>query len=245
MTAWKKGAILVILVLVLISSGCISLLEPSFGVICPTGEKVSDPNLCPKTTSAPPTTTLAPTTTASVTSPTQTSPAPVIPKYEIVTQDDLSFALVKRLRFFVVVPSTITVQGVKDVAQAVVDEVIKTQKVNAINIRMVDQLIDVGDIYTIAAVDWVPNGEWVDADTVEAGDYSKHDFSYNIREKVTMDIERPTDREFEIYTKFHAALYEDPDVPEEVVTRRIARQFSITEEELTKIYTKVLEWKFK
>ncbi len=75
----RKGIIILgIILLVLVSSGCTSplstletymRLSPSALVICPTGEKVSDPSLCPKGTTTPSTTmpvpvyttTLAPT----------------------------------------------------------------------------------------------------------------------------------------------------------------------------------------
>ncbi len=75
----KDLLIFAIIFLVLISSGCTSLLEPSFKfsqlepsfkVICPTGENVSDPSMCPEVTTAtttPSTTTPAPTTFAPTT----------------------------------------------------------------------------------------------------------------------------------------------------------------------------------
>ncbi|MEE8358398.1 MAG: hypothetical protein V3R82_03200 [Candidatus Hydrothermarchaeales archaeon] len=69
----KRVIIIGIILLVLVSSGCTSLLEPSYKIICSTGEKVSDPSMCPEVTTAPPTTTSAPITT---TPPTTTTASP-------------------------------------------------------------------------------------------------------------------------------------------------------------------------
>ena len=90
----RKGVIILcIILLVLISSGCTSLLEPSYKIICSTGEKVSDPSMCPEVTTAPPTTTSAPITTA----PHTTTPPPTttLPSTTEATAPTITSAPVK------------------------------------------------------------------------------------------------------------------------------------------------------
>ncbi|MFQ6031589.1 MAG: transglutaminase domain-containing protein [Candidatus Zixiibacteriota bacterium] len=78
----RRGAILVILAsLLLVSPGCIEELgyqvQPVEQLyVCPTGESVSDPNLCPKVTIVPSTASPEPTTTASPTTLAPTTAAP-------------------------------------------------------------------------------------------------------------------------------------------------------------------------
>ena len=106
-----------------------------------------------------------------------------IPTYQIVEQEDISYLNTVRLSIRVVVPSNITEQEVKDVAGDVVKKVTKSQDVNAIGIFMYNRIEDVNGAYTVASVDWAPYGDWARADEVETGDYSKHQFSYEIVEK--------------------------------------------------------------
>ena len=106
-----------------------------------------------------------------------------IPTYKIAEQKDVSYLNVVRLDIRVVVPSDITKQGVKDVAGDVVNKITKSQDVNAIGVLMYDRIEDVDGIYTVANVDWAPYGDWGRANEVETGDYSKHQFSYEIAEK--------------------------------------------------------------
>ncbi len=87
----RKGVIVLSLILlVLISSGCISLLEPSFGVICSTGEKVSDPSMCPEVTTTPTTTPTTTQTPIYTTTPAPTTSAPLVTEeeHEHVKEED-------------------------------------------------------------------------------------------------------------------------------------------------------------
>lgn len=86
----RKGVIIFgIILLVLISSGCTSLLEPSYKIKCSTGEKVSDPSMCPEVTTAtttPSTTTPAPTTFT----PTTTAQPPEVERPEEVPPEEVA-----------------------------------------------------------------------------------------------------------------------------------------------------------
>jgi len=106
-----------------------------------------------------------------------------IPTYQIAEQKDISHANAVRLSIRVVVLSDITEQGVKEVAGDVVKKITKSQDVNAIGIFMYDRIEDAYGAYTVASVDWAPYGDWARAGEVKTGDYSKHQFSYEIAEK--------------------------------------------------------------
>lgn len=97
-----------------------------------------------------------------------------IPKYEIVKVEDLSFSTCVRVQYRIRVEKLLSLTELADIC----GEVIKKQKaekpVNAISFLFYLPLTDTDSISTAGAADWAPNGEWVDADTVKAGNYSKH-----------------------------------------------------------------------
>ncbi len=88
----RKGWIVIGLVLlVLISAGCTSLLEPSYKIRCSTGEKVSDPSLCPEVTTAT-TTPSTTTTTPATTIPALTTSAPEVTETSTTTPTPITTA---------------------------------------------------------------------------------------------------------------------------------------------------------
>ena len=100
-----------------------------------------------------------------------------VPKYEIIEEEDLSYSVVKRPSFRIVVSEDITEEEVRLVAEDIVEKTIGTQDVNAINIFMYDREEDAKGAYTVAKVEWAPDGDWSKAGDVEAGDYSTHEYN--------------------------------------------------------------------
>ena len=98
-----------------------------------------------------------------------------LPDYSIVSEEDVSFANVKRLTFRVVVPADTSADEMLTVAEEIVGEK-KSEKVNAIGFFFYYEGEDTQSVAS-ATVDWAPDGDWSKADTVKAGDYSKHEFS--------------------------------------------------------------------
>lgn len=49
---------------------------------------------------------------------------------------------------------------------------------------------------------------------------------------------KPTERETRIYNYFEDALYDEPDVAEEIIEARVARELGISKEELSEIWLK-------
>jgi hypothetical protein len=70
MLGLKRVILMGLLLLVVSSSGCVVYCLCPKEFICPTGESVLDPSLCPKETVPPSTTTTSPSTTTSTSTTT-------------------------------------------------------------------------------------------------------------------------------------------------------------------------------
>ncbi|RZN72715.1 MAG: hypothetical protein EF807_01295 [Candidatus Methanolliviera hydrocarbonicum] len=187
-----------------------------------------------------------------------------IPEYKIDGKTDISVPHATRLSYSIVVKPGISEKEVKLVAEDVVNKAKKYMKFNGLVIFMHDREEDIDKSYTIAKVGYLPYGEWSKDTEIRAGDYSKHKFVYDIKKKVTdPNIERPTEREFEIYDRCSSLLYEYhmtlPDVStlskgetvelareivkrEEGIAKQVAEEYDITVEEVLKIYRDVVLW---
>ena len=60
------------------------------------------------------------------------------------------------------------------IALKLVEEEKRRGKANAVGFFFFLPGTDSGSFFTAGKVDWAPGGVWGDADTVSAGDYSKH-----------------------------------------------------------------------
>ncbi|MCK5150077.1 hypothetical protein KAJ87_04090 [Candidatus Pacearchaeota archaeon] len=155
-----------------------------------------------------------------------------------------------RKRYRVVVPSDISKAEFKStLIQLIMDETKKNPDIDEIAVLVYDRKEDADSVYTFGKVDWCPNGEWADVTTkiASSNDRSSYEYVFDIKNKVgNIDSEdRPTEREFEIYDTYEEALWEDVNVPEEEVRERVANELGISEEELDKIYIKVLAYNMK
>lgn len=99
-----------------------------------------------------------------------------IPEYELVDIRDLSFLNCVRKQVTVQTTRRLSEAEVTRVAQSVVSKVTSEHSVNAVSILMYDTPHTTGS-YTLASVDWAPNGDWTLANTVNTGDYSIHKFT--------------------------------------------------------------------
>ena len=57
------------------------------------------------------------------------------------------------------------------------------------------------------------------------------------------EVPAPTSRENQIYDHLQKELWKDPNIPEEIVMKKVAKRFSITVDELEKIFIKVTEYR--
>jgi len=155
-----------------------------------------------------------------------------------------------RKRYRVVVPSDISKAEFKStLIQLMMDETKKNPDIDEIAVLVYDRKEDADSVYTFGKVDWAPNGDWAGVTTkiASSNDRSSYKYVFDIKDKVgNIDSEdKPTEREFEIYDTYEEALWEDVNVPEEVVRERVAKELGISEEELDKIYIKVLAYNMK
>jgi len=97
-----------------------------------------------------------------------------IPKYEIVKVEDLTFSTCIRIQFRVRVEKLLSKSELADICGEIIRKQKAEKPVNAISFFF-SLPMTIGNEDTISAsADWAPNAKWVEADTVETGDYSKH-----------------------------------------------------------------------
>ncbi len=200
--------------------------------------------------------------------PTSDYSAELVRDYEIVEIEDISMKAmdkplsayslseVERLptnirnRYRVVVPSDISKAEFKStIIQLIMDETKKNPDIDEIAVLVYDRKEDADSVYTFGKVDWCPNGDWAGVTTkiASSNDRSSYEYVFNIKDKVgNIDSkDKPTEREFEIYDTYEEALWKDVNVPEEVVRKRVAKELGVSEEELDKIYIRVLAYNMK
>ncbi len=107
-------------------------------------------------------------------------------KYEIVEGEDLSIGNARRFQVRVSLPQHYSKKSVKNIARAIIRNVVEAAPVNAISILFYGPGTVTDGVYDVAKVDWAPEGRWGKALSVKAGDYSTFDYSisYKSPEKV-------------------------------------------------------------
>lgn len=161
-------------------------------------------------------------------------PAPPPPEYQFVTKEDLSFGGVKRYQVGLAVQPGADQAMVQAAIEHAVQQLSTAERVNAISVLVYDRPQDAGDVYTLAQADWAPGGDWAKADSVRAGDYSGHQFSFSFRGKVTDPgtVTRPTDAEFAIHDAYRALRDADPNAEEDALIGRVASERGMTDKEV-------------
>lgn len=99
------------------------------------------------------------------------------PAYEVKGTSDISFGGIRRLEARVSLPEHYARNEVRKVAEAVVADITKAEPVNAISIFFYGPGTATDGSYDVASVEWAPNGEWRNADSVEAGQYASFGYS--------------------------------------------------------------------
>ena len=191
-----------------------------------------------------------------------------IKPYTIVTSEDLSMkALTKNLsqystselkslpvnvrkEYRIVVPSDISREELKaTMKHLVAQETKKNSDIDTIVIFAYDRKEDSGSVYTFGKMEWCPYGNWGGVTPVIASsnDRSSYKYIFDIAEKVgnISTSNMPTKEEYKIYDALEKALWDDPNADEKIAERKVAKEFGISEEELNKIYLKVMVYKMK
>jgi hypothetical protein len=102
--------------------------------------------------------------------------------YTIAEERDISFGGTVRIDARAVIYGEHTRDGILATAKSVVAEITAKRAVNAIGVFFYTPTADTSGGFDIASVEWAPDGEWGNADSVSTGDYSRHRyhiFHYN------------------------------------------------------------------
>lgn len=172
----------------------------------------------------------------------------LVRNYEIVMTEDISALGLDFVRkeYRIVVPTYISREELKStMIQVVIDKTSENPQIKAIRIFAYDREENANSFYTYGRAIWGPDGEVAPTD-------APHRYVFDIRDKVgNIDtLDRPTEREFEIYDALDKAFDEDlytiseiegysVKEAEEVIEKRVAKELGISEEELSEIYLKV------
>lgn len=109
------------------------------------------------------------------------SPSPTAepPEYAVANQEDISYSNVVRIRVDIVIETAaddLTDDDLRRLGEAEVDRITSEQDVNAIAVFLYNDAADVGWTADVS-IEWAPNGEWDQAESVETGDYHSHEFA--------------------------------------------------------------------
>src|SRR6266542_6192760 len=110
--------------------------------------------------------------------PKQESKA-AVSAHKVASTKDVSVGAVRRFQAKVSLPQHYDRGTVEEIAKAIVADMTAAQPVNAISILFYGPGTSTAGIYDVATVDFAPNGQWGDAASVKAGDYSS--FRYSVK----------------------------------------------------------------
>jgi hypothetical protein len=100
-----------------------------------------------------------------------------VANYDLVSTKDVSFGSTKRLQLKVSLPEHYDRETVEGIARSLVDQVTKTQDVNAIAIFFYGPGISTAGVSDVATIEWAPKGQWANADSVKTGEYGSFRYS--------------------------------------------------------------------
>ena len=106
--------------------------------------------------------------------PTPEPPPAETVTYEIAAREDVSVWPTVRIVYRVSVSGPLTEDDIRRIAQEIIDDETSQQDVNAIAFSFYLPGSDTTDIYSAGKAIWAPDGDLASADTVRAGDYSRH-----------------------------------------------------------------------
>ena len=106
--------------------------------------------------------------------------------YRIVKTEDVSFGQVRRFNVRVSLPDHYSKDQIEEISTNITADMTRRQPVNAILIFFYGPNMATNGMFDVARVEWVPNGRWSDADTVQAGDYSTFRYSVTYRQPAVL-----------------------------------------------------------
>ena len=108
--------------------------------------------------------------------PTTKSPSKpiVLPKYQIVEIEDVSFSKIKRYSVRIRVENILKSKEIESISQQIIEELKVSKSCNAITLFFYLPDSDTNGLYTAGKAVWAPYGDWSRANEVKTGDYKKH-----------------------------------------------------------------------
>lgn len=103
------------------------------------------------------------------------------PDYEIAERRDFSRDEIIRYEIVVTVKRFLRLSQYTAIAERIVTTLIDTEKINALAVAFYLEDMDTTSDEAIANAFWAPNGVWIDAHRVPAGDYSSHEYFVQTR----------------------------------------------------------------
>lgn len=164
----------------------------------------------------------------------------------IISEQDISVARAKRYRLNILVPVSTGQADLVSAIEPLVTQFAQQRQASAVAAFVYDRHEDAGDVYTLASLEYAPNGAWADAVTARAGDYTRHQFVWQVRRKVSDpgSVTRPTERQFVLWDASNALLRAEPDTDEDELVARAATEQGVRPDEIREAAAAVVAWKF-
>lgn len=172
------------------------------------------------------------------------------------TQEELnSLPVNMRKEYRVVISPTVSKEELKStLIQVVMDKTSKNNDIDEVVVFAYDRKEDVNGAFTLGKVEWCPNGDWgsMTPQIASGNDRSSYQYVFDLKDKVgnVETSDRPTDREYEIYDYYTKCWdaesnnvdWSDPEakVDEDLVIKKVAEKYGISEEEVNRICDKVV-----
>lgn len=133
--------------------------------------------------------------------------------YELIDKEDVSVGNAKRYLLRVVVAYPTTEETIRATAEKIISDEKDQQQFNAIAVNFYDREEFASGAYSLAKVEYAPDGEWSEAGSVRTGDYSDSEYVYDFKQKVSSPDEfsdkKPTDNQARIYSEYDSVKKAD------------------------------------
>ena len=172
--------------------------------------------------------------------------AGIVRDYKIVKKKDISMRAIQkplssygpgevsklpsniRKQYDVIVDGDISPEDLKaTMIEAVKAEAARDPDIDEIVAFFYDRKEDIGFGYTMGKIEWCPGGSWagVTPEIARSNDRSTYRYVMDVKKRGSQQADRPTQLDFKIYDAYRKALFDNPNISEDKVARRIAREF--------------------
>jgi len=193
------------------------------------------------------TTTAAASSATSQAEETATSVAVSVPQYDIIDEEDVSFAGAVRYSLRVTVEEGTTREGLRRVAAKISEQYRTSRKYSALNILFYHYPEVSDDIASLGVWDDSPYGDWGRAGEVKPGDYSTHEPNDQTKEKDWSLL--PSQRDATLYAAYNTLFYSLAETSDELpsdddVIAAVAEQEAVSVAAVEEAIDRFLDWMF-